>query len=73
MLLNNRAVVGVDWGAWAMHNPDDNRALTRELMDALNAGRLDPPEPTPYPLDEAAKALADLEGRRVTGKLVLVP
>lgn len=73
VLLNNRAVVGVDWGAWAMANPDDNRALTRELMDALNEGRLDPPEPTPYPLDEAAKALADLEGRRVTGKLVLVP
>jgi NADPH2:quinone reductase len=73
VLLNNRAVVGVDWGAWAMHNPEDNRALTHELMGALNEGRLDPPEPTPYPLDEAAKALADLEGRRVTGKLVLVP
>ncbi len=73
VLLNNRAVVGVDWGAWAMRNPDDNRALTNELMEALNAGRLDPPEPTTYPLDEAAKALADLEGRRVTGKLVLVP
>ena len=73
VLLNNRAVVGVDWGAWAMRNPADNRALTNELMEALNAGRLDPPEPTTYPLDGAAKALADLEGRRVTGKLVLVP
>ncbi len=73
VLLNNRTVVGVDWGAWAMHNPDDNRALTAELMAAVESGRLDPPEPTTYPLDEAAVALADLEGRRVAGKVVLVP
>ena len=73
VLLNNRAVVGVDWGAWAMHNPDDNRVLTNELMDAIHAGRLDPPEPTAYPLAEAAKALDDLQNRRVTGKLVLIP
>jgi NADPH:quinone reductase len=73
VLLNNRTVVGVDWGAWAMHNPDDNRSLTAELMAAVESGRLDPPEPTIYPLDKAADALADLEGRRVAGKLVLVP
>ena len=73
VLLNNRAVVGVDWGAWAMHNPDENRVLTNELMEALNAGRLDPPEPTAYALEDAPQALADLESRRVTGKLVLVP
>jgi NADPH:quinone reductase len=73
VLLNNRAVVGVDWGAWAMHNPDDNQALTAELMTAVDAGSLLPPEPATYPLDKAADALADLEGRRVTGKVVLVP
>lgn len=73
ILLNNRTVVGVDWGAWAMHNPDDNRTLTAELMAAAASGRLDPPEPTTYPLDGAADALADLEGRRATGKIVLVP
>jgi NADPH2:quinone reductase len=73
VLLNNRTVVGVDWGAWAVHNPDDSRALTAELMAAVESGRLDPPEPTAYPLDRAAAALADLEGRRVTGKIVLVP
>jgi NADPH2:quinone reductase len=56
-----------------VHNPDDSRALTAELMAAVESGRLDPPEPTAYPLDRAAAALADLEGRRVTGKIVLVP
>lgn len=73
VLLNNRTVVGVDWGAWAMHNPDDNRALTSELMAAVESGRLNPPEPTTYPLERAADALADLEGRRIAGKVVLVP
>lgn len=73
VLLNNRALVGVDWGAWAMHNPEGNRALTRELMDAVNAGQLNPPEPAAYPLADAAAALDDLQRRRVTGKLVLVP
>jgi NADPH:quinone reductase-like Zn-dependent oxidoreductase len=37
------------------------------------AGELHPVEPAPYPLARAAEALADLEGRRVTGKVVLVP
>ncbi|MBN2623862.1 MAG: NADPH:quinone oxidoreductase family protein [Acidimicrobiales bacterium] len=73
VLLNNRTVVGVDWGAWAMHNPEENHALTRELMTAVEAGSLLPPEPSTYPLEKAAEALADLEGRRVTGKIVLVP
>jgi NADPH2:quinone reductase len=73
VLLSNRTVVGVDWGAWAMHNPDDNRALTDDLMVGVESGQLNPPEPTVYPLDKAAQALADLEGRRVTGKIVLVP
>jgi NADPH:quinone reductase len=73
VLLNNRAVVGIDWGAWAMQNPAANQELTAELIGAVAAGRLTPPEPTTYPLDGAAEALADLEGRRVAGKLVLVP
>ncbi len=73
VLLNNRAVAGVDWGAWAMHDPEANRDLTHELMDAVGAGRLTPPDPARFPLDRAAEALAGLEGRRVTGKLVLVP
>lgn len=73
ILLSNRTVVGVDWGAWAMQNPADNQALTGELMDAVAVGRLHPPEPTTYPLEAAAEALAALQGRRITGKVVLVP
>ena len=37
------------------------------------AGRLHPAEPAARPLAEAGAVLADMVGRRVTGKVVLVP
>lgn len=73
VLLNNRTVLGVDWGAWTFRDPAGNAALLRELLDLVTAGRLTPVEPVAYPLEDAPRALADLQGRRVTGKLVLVP
>nr|MBA2282249.1 zinc-binding dehydrogenase [Acidimicrobiia bacterium] len=73
VLLNNRTVVGVDWGAWTMKDPDGQRALLADLLELVAGGRLQPVEPTAYPLDRAADALADLQGRRVTGKVVVVP
>jgi len=36
-------------------------------------GSLHPVAPVTYPLDRAADALAELAGRRVTGKLALLP
>jgi len=73
VLLNNRTVVGVDWGAWTMRDPDGNRLLLDELMALAGAGEIHPVEPTPYPLDDVISALTDLQERRVGGKVVLVP
>jgi len=73
VLLNNRTVVGVDWGAWTFRDADGNRELVAELVSMAADGRLRPVEPVPYSLDDVAACLADLEGRRVTGKCVLVP
>jgi NADPH2:quinone reductase len=73
VLLNNRTVVGVDWGAWTGRDPDGNRALLAELMDLAGAGALHPVQPTEYPLDDVARALTDLQERRVGGKVVLLP
>ncbi len=72
VLLRNRTVVGVDWGAWAMAHPDDNAELVGEVLAQIDHGVLDPPEPTAYPLAEAGRALRDLLERRVTGKICLV-
>ena len=73
VLLRNRSILGVDWGAWAMQHGPQNRALLDELFAWAAEGRITPPEPTAYPLDRVADALGDLLGRRLTGKAVLVP
>ena len=73
VLLNNRTLVGVDWGAWTMRAPEENRALIEEIIAMATDGRLRPVEPTARPLADVREVLADLEGRRVTGKIVLVP
>lgn len=73
VLLNNRTVVGIDWGAWTMRDPDGNRDLLAELMALAGSGELHPVEPTGYPLTEVVRALTDLQERRAAGKVVLVP
>lgn len=73
VLLNNRTVLGVDWGAWTMRDPEGNQALLAQLMDLAGSGALSPVEPTQYPLDEVVQALTDLQQRKVAGKVVLVP
>lgn len=73
VLLNNRSVLGVDWGAWAMKDRAGQRALLDDVLAAVADGRLHPPAPTERPLAEAGAVLRDLVGRRVQGKCVLVP
>lgn len=73
VLLRNRRIVGVDWGAWMLTHPVEQAALTEELLEMVAAGRLHPPMPVTYPLANAAEALADLLANRVGGKAVLLP
>ncbi len=73
VLLNNRTLIGVDWGAWTGRDPDGNRALLAELLELAGSGALSPVQPTEYPLDEVVRALTDLQDRKVGGKVVLVP
>ena len=40
VLLNNRTVVGVDWGAWTGRDPAGQGAMLDELMTAVADGRL---------------------------------
>ncbi|MGH2758486.1 MAG: NADPH:quinone oxidoreductase family protein [Actinomycetota bacterium] len=73
VLLNNRTIIGVDWGGWAMRNVEDNRALVAQALEGVASGRLHPVTPSSLPLDQVVDALRDFEERRVTGKVVLVP
>jgi len=73
ILLRNRSVVGVDWGAWAMSDPAANSTLLGEVIAAVEDGSLSPVEPTTYPMTDAGRALRDLLDRRLTGKACLTP
>ena len=73
VLLNNRTVVGVDWGAWAFSDAAANRALLERLLAMVDDGRLHPSAPAERPLDEAVAVMGELLARAVTGKVVLVP
>jgi NADPH2:quinone reductase len=73
VLLNNRTVVGVDWGGWTFTDPFGNRDLITELMGMVGSGRLHPAEPVALPLDRAAEVMAGLIDRSIAGKVVLVP
>ena len=73
VLLNNRSIVGVDWGAWTGLDPAGQQAVLGELVSMVEAGLLMPAAPEVRPLDGAVDALHDLLERRVTGKLVLDP
>lgn len=73
VLLRNRRVIGVDWGAWAGRNAMANRALLAEVVELIATGELVPVEPVSYPLADAPIALRDLADRKVAGKVALVP
>ncbi len=73
VLLNNRTVVGVEWGGWVGRHPDENRALIAEVVAAIGRGDLRPVAPFERPLGDAGAVLSELLTRRVVGKIVLVP
>jgi NADPH2:quinone reductase len=73
VLLNNRTLVGVDWGAWTFRDPDGHRAILGEVTALVAAGRLHPTIPAERPLSDAADVMRGLIARSVTGKVVLVP
>jgi len=56
-----------------VHTPELLRARSARLFDWITEGRLKVRVGGEYPLAEAAKAHADMESRRTTGKLLLVP
>ncbi|MHB8328320.1 MAG: NADPH:quinone oxidoreductase family protein [Acidimicrobiales bacterium] len=73
VLLNNRTVIGVDWGAWAFSDAGANRALLGDLLGMVRQRRLHPTVPAERRMEDAAAVMTGFIDRSVVGKVVLVP
>jgi NADPH2:quinone reductase len=71
LLLSNIDVVGVGWGAFALNRPGYLARQWAELEPHLRSGALNPLISATVSLELAADALAVIDERRVTGKVVL--
>ena len=71
LLLNNVDAIGVGWGAWSSTHPGYLAQQWAELAPLLASGAVRAPEPVVYPLERAGAAIASLENRTATGKVVL--
>ena len=71
LLLNNVEVVGAGWGAYVMSRPDLNREIGAAIEPLITAGFVKPIVGGRFPLEDASQALAVIDERRATGKVVL--
>jgi NADPH2:quinone reductase len=73
VLLKSCDVRGVFWGSWATREPQAHRANAADLVRWCAEGKLSAHVHAAYPLADAARALKDIAGRKVMGKVVLKP
>ncbi|ATE65887.1 NADPH:quinone oxidoreductase family protein [Rhizorhabdus dicambivorans] len=70
-LLKSADVRGVAWGAWAVRDPEGNRANAARLFAWLEQGLIAPRIAETLPFERAAEGIARLKGRGAIGKLVV--
>lgn len=73
LLVKNLTVIGLYWGAYWRFRPEVLAASFRTLIGWFEAGRIRPHISHVLPLEQANEALALLETRRATGKVVVTP
>jgi NADPH2:quinone reductase len=73
VMLKGCAIIGVFWTAFVERNPDRHRANMLQLLEWCQQGRIAPHIHASFALIETAKALSLIEGRKVTGKVIINP
>ena len=73
LLLNNLSVVGVGWGAYALKRPGHIAAEWAAILPHIESGALDPVISGTFALADAGDALASIDERKATGKVLLTP
>lgn len=70
-LLKGCAVMGVFWGSFAQKEAHKNMANTMELLEMYGTKKIKPHIHGTYPLEEAYRALEEMQDRKVKGKVVV--
>jgi NADPH:quinone reductase len=74
VLLKGAAVLGVNFGAYALQEPAATRRIYERLVELLSANpALWPPISASMPMSDGATAMLAMEQRRLQGKVVLLP
>ncbi len=73
LLLGNTEVIGAGWGAYVLSKPAVSREIGAALDRLMCEGFVRPVIGARFPLERAAEALALIDGRGATGKVVLQP
>lgn len=71
LLLKNIEVVGAGWGEYILGVPGYLQEQWARLVPLYESGAIALPTITEYPVERAAEAVASLENRTATGKVVL--
>ena len=71
LLLNNVSLVGCAWGAFLLQDPRLVAETAAALEPLIASGAITPPVGASFPLEQVSAALAELDERRTTGKVVL--
>lgn len=73
ILLKNISLVGLHWGAYAIHEPEQIPRTIAALFELYEEGKIKPVIYKNYPLEALPDALAALASRASYGKLVVNP
>jgi NADPH2:quinone reductase len=71
LLVKNAAALGFFWGSYRKHDPGRLRESFEKIFDWLERGRIRPHVSDVIPLDRGCDALALVQERRSTGKVVV--
>lgn len=73
VLVKNFSLIGLHWGLYFKMNPGVIQHAHEAIARLHAEGKIAPLVSATYPLSEAKEALAELSGRKTTGKVVLIP
>jgi NADPH2:quinone reductase len=73
VLLKGCSIIGVFWTSFVERNPAKHRANIVKLLDWRKEGKIRPHIHDAFPLAETANALALIEERKATGKVIVKP